>query len=240
MPPYYGAMLWRQSAVLRHFGAAIDDGDPNGDKADTRRARVKFIPFEQANLRSGQVACTTGGSTSLLDALVHRPGLFRRNEIAWISARSWRAETRMRDMAAFRQAKLECDPGFIGEIGELLAALICQIRGRRCSGAVTTVPCGHSRRHDCFGKRIAQAVAAELGLPFIEVFADRFCSGVSHPKEYRKLPPLERISVPPPSLLLIDDLATSGWHLEESLRALRELGSAASAFTWISGTVSRQ
>ena len=34
-----------------------------------------------------------------------------------------------------------------------------------------------------------------------------------------------------------DDLATSGWHIEESLTALRSLGASTSAFVWIGGTV---
>jgi predicted amidophosphoribosyltransferase len=38
-------------------------------------------------------------------------------------------------------------------------------------------------------------------------------------------------------MILIDDLATSGWHVEESLTALRGLGASASAFVWITGAV---
>jgi hypothetical protein len=200
------------------------------------RARVKLVPFEQANFPRKEQT----GATSLTESLVSRPMLFRRNAVAWLSTCSWRAETRMHDLAAFRQAKRECDSGVIGRVGESLVSLICQVRGTHCADAVTAVPCRHSRRHDCFGKQVAQAVAKNLKLPFVEVFADRFCSGSSHPKEYRKLPPLEQVSPAPGSLLLVDDLATSGWHIEEALTALRALGSAASAFTWISSTVSRQ
>jgi orotate phosphoribosyltransferase len=38
-------------------------------------------------------------------------------------------------------------------------------------------------------------------------------------------------------MIVVDDLATSGWHVEESLNALRSLGVSASAFVWITGTV---
>ena len=48
---------------------------------------------------------------------------------------------------------------------------------------------------------------------------------------------LERIADPLGAMILVDDLATSGWHVEESLTALRRLGTAAPAFTWITGTV---
>jgi hypothetical protein len=61
---------------------------------------------------------------------------------------------------------------------------------------------------------------------------------VSHPKEFKKLPPLHQIADPLPSMIVVDDLSVSGWHIEESVLALRRLGPAASAFVWISGTVS--
>jgi hypothetical protein len=38
-------------------------------------------------------------------------------------------------------------------------------------------------------------------------------------------------------MILVDDLAASGWHIEESLTTLRRLGASASAFVWITGTV---
>ena len=125
----------------------------------------------------------------------------------------------------------------IREAAELLSALVRRLHGDGAAAVVTSVPCGHSRRSDCFGKRIAQAMAKDLGLPFVQVFADRPCSGVSHPKEFAKLPPLEQIADPLSSMLLVDDLATSGWHVEESLTALRRLGASAPAFVWIAGTV---
>jgi len=129
-----------------------------------------------------------------------------------------------------RPFEREIDHRLIGEASELAAALIRRLRGEPAADAITCVPCGHSRRQDCFGKRLAQGVAELLGLPFVQVFADRFYTGVSHPKEYSKLPPLEQIADPVASMLLIDDLATSGWHVEEAQTALRKLGASASAF----------
>jgi hypothetical protein len=140
------------------------------------------------------------------------------------------------DLVSLKRAKRDLDPRLISEAAELVAALVQRLHGFRAADAVTCVPCGHSRRPDCLGKRIAQAVEG-LGLPFLQVFADRPCSGVSHPKEFAKLPPLEQIADSVSSMLLVDDLATSGWHVEESLTVLRRLGAAASAFVWIGGTV---
>lgn len=61
------------------------------------------------------------------------------------------------------------------------------------------VACGHSRRANCFGKRLGQQAAAELGAPFAELF-------------------------PVGPVLVIDDLATSGWHMEEAPSLVRAPG----------------
>jgi len=163
--------------------------------------------------------------------------LLRRSDVAWIATCAWRASAKADDVAALKRAKRELDRRLIDGAAESLTDLIRQLRGDRAADAVTSVPCGHSRRPDCLGKQIAQAVAEALGLPFLQVFADRPCSGVSHPKEYIKLPPLQRIADPCASMILVDDLATSGWHVEESLTVLRSLGASASAFVWITGAV---
>ncbi|HEV2099279.1 MAG TPA: phosphoribosyltransferase [Stellaceae bacterium] len=73
-------------------------------------------------------------------------------------------------------------------------------------------------------------------MAFVQIFADRPRNGTSHPKQSAMLPPLVQIAAPPKSAILIDDLATSGGHLEQAVLALRQLGVAASAVAWISGS----
>jgi hypothetical protein len=67
---------------------------------------------------------------------------------------------------AQKRAKREIDHRLIGEASELTAALIRRRRGEPAAETIICVPCGHSRRPDCFGKRLAQGVAELLGLPF--------------------------------------------------------------------------
>ena len=197
-----------------------------------------FVDFGEATFRAGAIEPERPRREArLLGSLLYRPMVYRRNDVGWIAACAWRAGAKADDIAALKRTKRELDRRLIDGAAELLAALLRQLRGDRAADAITSVPCGHSRRPDCLGKRIAQGVAESLNLPFLQVFADRPCSGVSHPKEFVKLPPLECIADPRPSMILVDDLATSGWHIEESLTALRRLGTSASAFVWITGTV---
>jgi hypothetical protein len=197
-----------------------------------------FVEFGEAVFRAGASESERPRhEAGLLGSLVYRPTVFRRNDVGWVAACAWRSLAKADDLTALKRAKREIDQRLIGQASELTATLIRQLRGKPAADAITCVPCGHSRRPDCFGKRLAQDVAELLGLPCVQVFADRFSEGVSHPKEFKKLPPLHRIADPLPSMIVVDDLSVSGWHVEESLLALRRLGVAASAVVWISGSV---
>lgn len=117
--------------------------------------------------------------------------------------------------------------------------LIEEIFGDKAADAITCIPCGHSKRADCFGKQLANGVAALLDIPFVQVFADRPLLGASHPKTCASLPPLQQqIAVPPPSIIIIDDLATSGWHIEEAMVRLRSSRVKVTSVVWISGVSS--
>jgi hypothetical protein len=202
------------------------------------RPSPKLAGFGEATFRAGASEPERPRHESgLLGSLVYRPMVFRRNDVAWIAACAWRAHAKVNDIAALKQAKRTLDPRLIVEAAELVTALARRLRGEQAADAVTCVPCGHSRRPDCLGKQIAQAVGEALGLPFRQVFTDRPCSGVSHPKEFARLVALEQIAEPLASMIVVDDFATSGWHVEESLTALRRLGASASAFVWITGAV---
>jgi predicted amidophosphoribosyltransferase len=195
-----------------------------------------YVDFTEAIFRTvadeAQCPCSR---TPLSATLVYRPALFRRNEIRWIAAYAWRSNQRTRGLAALKQAKEALDASILKEAATSISGLIHEIFGDKPVDAITGIPCGHSRRADCFGKQLARLVASMVGLPFLQIFADRPCPGSSHPKQSMSLPPLQQIADPPRSMIIIDDLATSGWHLEESVLALRQSGVAASSIVWISG-----
>jgi len=173
----------------------------------------------------------------VLGGLVHRPTVYSRKAVSWISVRSWAAKSRIADIAAVKVAKRAVDQGVIDAAAYELAAILRKMIGPATGWTVTNIPCGHSQRPDCFGKRLSAAVAQQLGIVHLEVWADRFCTGSSHPKEFAKLGPLEWIAAPTSAMIVIDDVATSGWHMEEALTALRNRDITALGVVWISGTV---
>jgi hypothetical protein len=68
---------------------------------------------------------------------------------------------------------------------------------------------------------LAVAVGERLSLGYLQVWRDWPIKGVSHPEEFRRLPPLDMRARPIGATLVIDDVATSGWHTEEALTTLR-------------------
>jgi hypothetical protein len=197
-----------------------------------------FVEFENAFFEcSASQVDPPRRQFPIMQSLVYRPTIFRRNQMRWMSVYRWKAGCKEDGLAALKRAKRELDPKIIDDAALSVAALICELFGDQPADGVTNVPCGHSRRTDCFGKRLAQAVAAHLQIKFVQVFADRPRPGVSHPKQFANVVPLRQINTPPQFVFVVDDLATSGQHLEESTLALRQLGVAASALAWISGVV---
>lgn len=168
-------------------------------------------------------------------SLVWRPAFRSRNDVAYLVTRSWRADCKKADISELKRAKGCCAPEVLDAAAADVSVVARTLGGPLTGWTVTTVPCGHSRRPDCFGKQLAQRVADQLELPFLQVWADRFVSGVSHPKEFVKLPALVWQADPPGPMLLVDDVATSGWHIEEGLNALRGRGVAALGLVWIGG-----
>jgi hypothetical protein len=192
-------------------------------------------------LRPGPVRHATRscrkGYRTLVEGLAWRPRLYARNDVVWVSTRAWRARYRPQALEALKLAKRAPDDAVIAAAGLEMAGLAARLLGCFCGWTVTSVPCGHSCRCDCFGKRLARSVAEALDVPFLQLWEDRFTPGVSHPKASAKLAPLRFIAKPDGPVLLVDDVATSGWHIEEGLRTLRSNGVAAAGLVWISGIV---
>ena len=217
------------------------------DLADLRGAtHTGFTASEAAALLRGESiapervqrpAATVAlpGLGVLADLTTFAPRLRRRIDVAFIACRAWRAESRAAAIVAMKDQKREPSPGFVDAVAAEIAGVVLTIFGAGAFDAVASVACGHSRTPECMGKQLAAAVAERIGAPYRKLFNDRFVGGVSHPKEFRNLPALTWLAEPAGRTLLVDDIATSGWHLKEALDLIRSQGCAASALAWIGG-----
>jgi len=216
-----------------------------------KSARVGYAPAELDQLLAGFAspdielvfpdhtwAAPTAGSP--LGAIVWRPALYSRNGVAWFSPRAWAAHSRKADISALKSAKHRLDPAVLDPAAVEVAEVVRKLCGD-AGAVVVNVACGHSKRVDCFGKMLAQRVAGGLGWDFLQVYADRFLSGGSHPKQALNTPALEFVAEPILGRLhvVVDDVATSGWHMEEAVGGLRARGVNAMGVAWISGILVR-
>jgi len=181
-------------------------------------------------------AAPRGAMSSPLGSLVARPAVRCRNGVAYLSARSWRAGTKDADLADLKRWKARRAPEEISAAAGEVAVFLRELIGG-WPGVVSNIACGHSRCEDCWGKQLARETARLLEAPFVKLFEDRFVSGSSHPKEFDRLPPLQWREQPDRPVLVVDDLATSGWHMEEALTLIRAVGQPAMGIAWIAGSV---
>lgn len=211
-------------------------------------ARGRVMVFPEANAADRQVITDYAASIEPAPTEAPLPAfggtrprltIYSRNAVSWLATRSWSGATKKADVAALKLAKAKLAPNVIDQAAEEMASTLTKQVGRdREEVCVTHVACGHSKRPDCFACRLAEAVAAKLGFTFRKVFKDRFVAGVSHPKEFSKLDPIEIDAIPAEAVVLVvDDVATSGWHMEEALNVLRDAGVTAMGATWIAGNV---
>lgn len=177
-------------------------------------------------------------SLGVVGHTVWRPMVFSRHETSWVACRAWRWSTKQADLAVFRAVKRDRAPAVIEAAAREIALLARRLFGGLPGWTVVPMPCGNSGTEQCFGKHLARESAAALGLPFAQVFEDRLVEGgSSHPQRYARLAPLVWRDRPVGPVLLVDDLATTGLHVEQALGALRDEGLPALAMVWISGDV---
>jgi predicted amidophosphoribosyltransferase len=74
-----------------------------------------------------------------------------------------------------------------------------------------------------------------LKIPVIHAFAHQSLKGTSHPRKNITRPTMKQVQPVPGAALLIDDVATSGAHLEEASKLLKAAGTDSFAMAWISG-----
>lgn len=171
--------------------------------------------------------------------LVYRPSVRSRNAVRYVTVRCWSADAKAVDIAWLRKVKAAetIHADVVDSAAQEVCGLLSAMLGPVVGWEVTQVATGHSRRPDAFGALLATRAASILGVGFRKVFEDRYVSGVSHPKEFARLPPLTVIDRPSAPTILVDDVATSGWHMEEALGRLRDMGVPALGIAWIGGTV---
>ena len=156
-----------------------------------------------------------------------------RNGVAYLTVRAWRQREKAQQIAAFKRLKRCPSSDLVGYATDDLAATLTALFGAGRDLTFTHVPCGHSGHAQCLSRRLAEEVAAACGGRYMPLWHDRPQTGSSHPRTIVARPPLRWKSWPAGRTIVIDDVATSGAHLAETILALRSNGIAAAGIAWI-------
>ena len=175
--------------------------------------------------------------TMLLDTLIRRKSVISRNAVSYLSLRAWRKSLKKHQVAALREIKTAPTPAFVDTVSQEIANGLDRLVGERPARIVTHVPCGHSRKDDCLSSLLAKRLAAHLNLPFVSAFKPNFSAGTSHPKANLIRPAMEIDTPIVDPVLLIDDVASSGRHMEEAVGLLRQSAEVVLPVAWIGGEV---
>lgn len=169
----------------------------------------------------------------LLDTLTHKRKHRNRNDFHYVTVRSWRTNVKSYQISAIKALKQDPPPEFVVAVAAEIADAAAAIYGRDTIDCIVPIPCGHSRTRRCLSVHLAENVAMIMNKDFQEAFEPRFAHGSSHPATNANLQPIKLVRPPRGKVLLVDDIATSGQHLEEAAAALRRQSGHVFAIAWL-------
>ncbi len=171
-------------------------------------------------------------SEFMMSTLIRQRRLLRRGDVNYHALTRWRSSLKPWQIAALRALKRNPPPALIDTVSNELARAAVDLHGRQTFRAVTAVACGSSGP-DCFAAKLGEQTAQILDLPYMRVFADLPSGGLSHPRRNAHRAKM-RVALPPTeATLLIDDVATSGRHIEEATLLIRQTAPTVLPVVWI-------
>jgi len=167
----------------------------------------------------------------LLDTLLQKHRLLRRSNQLYYGNRTWAKAIKHHQIAAVRAIKGAISPEIVDAAAEDLAQQARMI-GVNLFKYVSPMACGCSGP-GCLAEKIAEATAAKLGLEYAVAFDPLPVSGSSHPAKNARLPIFRANRTFDAPVVLIDDIATSGAHIEKAAIALKAVAPAVLPLVWI-------
>ncbi|MEM1038746.1 MAG: hypothetical protein AAGI12_04680 [Pseudomonadota bacterium] len=169
----------------------------------------------------------------VFETLIYQPKLRVNNDLGYVAIRRWNQKVKRRQLSAMRAVKKEPSRDFINEVSAEICRFADSFIGVENFDCVVPVPGGTSKNM-AFSHRLAAAVGLLAGLPNIQAF-QRISSTAtsSHPINNAVRGRMRLKQVPSGNVLLIDDVVTSGSHLNEATQRLRAHCSGVVAVAWI-------
>ena len=169
----------------------------------------------------------------LLDTLVHRRALRDRNGVSYLTFETWRHSIRNYQIAALKALKQNVPRELSHAVAERVAGDINRLVGLTAFKFIVPMPCSNSSNGSCLSLEIARSLGLLTGLPVLPCLSLPPGGGASHPKKNARRPRMTLVEQINGPALLVDDVATSGSHMEEATKLLRPGCGAVLAVAWI-------
>ena len=171
-------------------------------------------------------------SEFLVDTLIAKQRLLARNGCSYLGLRTWRKPIKAYQISALTALKRSPSPAVVDTIAKEMYEAVHQTYGSAFQHVVP-VPCGSSGVADCLSVQLAESLSKKLGIQFSNVLQSSALPGKSHPKNSSRLEPFVLNGAVSGNVLIVDDVVTSGKHVELATKALRTMSSFCTAITWI-------
>lgn len=177
---------------------------------------------------------TDPSASFLLDTLRKTQSLHSRNAASYVTVRRWRSALKPYQIAALQALKPVAPKSFLDVVTKEMAETAVHLFGNQTIAAVVPVPGGSCGAGKSLSEHLAENLAKQLDCPYRAVLRRQAAAtGKSHPKKSVKLQPYEIDEKIEGIVLLVDDVATSGRHLELAQATLRNAGAVCLAMAWI-------
>ncbi len=172
-------------------------------------------------------------SNFLFETLIPRKRLLARNGITFLALRQWRKPIKPYQLKAIIALKAVEEPNCVDLIAAEIVEQVHKVYGNLFTHVVP-IPGGNSGRRRSFSVSIAEAVAKRMELPCKNVLVGEVLAvGKSHPKKSTTLKPYTLSEEITGNVLIVDDITTSGKHIELATLALRQTCNYCTAVVWI-------
>jgi hypothetical protein len=169
----------------------------------------------------------------LFKTLVLKRTIHSRRGVSFVTLRKWRSDVRQTQIAALQALKLHPPPELVDMAAGELKALVLEMYNKLPITHVVPIPSGSSEKTDCFSAQLAARLAAHLGLAFTNVLAPQGEPGRSSPRKSARLKPYALSGDVSGIVLLVDDVVSSGTHIELGAKALTQIGCTVLPIGWI-------
>lgn len=208
--------------------------------ADYFRMLLETIKLtdQLAEARSRQVTTSAAFESSsvthdfLTRTVIRQRRIRERKGVTFLATATWRSTLREEQLSALKVLKKHLPQDFIESVAADLAASLRAVTGGQTFRYVTWVPCGHSGV-GCLAEKSALALARIIGAEAAQAFKPLPSSGTSHPRKSAQIPPMQLMREFDAPVVLVDDVVTTGTHMQKASALLQTAAPAVFSIAWV-------